>query len=217
MWPHREPIMTPKFQWGATCTKVPDREMLACESTTPCCNPLRRQADCRKADVCGVSSKQSFFFFFWRFSWRLLLPFHMLCLVSLISERQMFNFWTLVNILQIKLKSRYPLFSRNCHETQHLTSIVQSRFPYLLFSFWDMPPWILNSARRKQLQYNLFHFLALSGGFRHLKRLSNTFRHAVMQPAPIDQDDSCWLVRMQWLFSVWYNTYRRFKQFNIVF
>ena len=38
MWPHRESIMTPKFQCGATCTKGPDREMLACESTTPRCN-----------------------------------------------------------------------------------------------------------------------------------------------------------------------------------
>ena len=34
-----ESIMTPKFQGGATCTKGPDHEMLACESTTPCCNP----------------------------------------------------------------------------------------------------------------------------------------------------------------------------------
>ena len=32
-------MMTPKFQCGATCTKGPDREMLACESTTPGCNP----------------------------------------------------------------------------------------------------------------------------------------------------------------------------------
>ena len=30
--------MTPKFQCGATCTKGSDREMLACESTTPRCN-----------------------------------------------------------------------------------------------------------------------------------------------------------------------------------
>ena len=29
--------MTSKFQCGATCTKGPDREMLACESTTPHC------------------------------------------------------------------------------------------------------------------------------------------------------------------------------------
>ena len=35
---HTESIMTPKFQGGATCTKGPDHEMLACESTTPCCN-----------------------------------------------------------------------------------------------------------------------------------------------------------------------------------
>ena len=35
---HTESIMTPKFQGGATCTKGPDYEMLACESTTPCCN-----------------------------------------------------------------------------------------------------------------------------------------------------------------------------------
>ena len=98
----KKSIMTPKFQCGTTCTKGPDREMLACESTIPRCNPLRRQADCRKAGVCGVSSKQSFFFFFWHFSQRILLLFHILCLVSFISERQMFNFWTLVNILQIK-------------------------------------------------------------------------------------------------------------------
>ena len=32
---HTESIMTPKFQGGATCTN----EMLACESTTSCCNP----------------------------------------------------------------------------------------------------------------------------------------------------------------------------------
>ena len=38
---------------------------------------------------------------------------------------------------------------------------------------------------------------ALSGGFRHFKTLSNTFRHSVVQPAPIDQADSCWLVRVQ--------------------
>ena len=35
---HTESIMTPKFQDGATCTKGPDYEMLACESTTPCFN-----------------------------------------------------------------------------------------------------------------------------------------------------------------------------------
>ena len=37
-WPHRESIMTPKFQCGAIRTKGPDRERLACESTTPRCN-----------------------------------------------------------------------------------------------------------------------------------------------------------------------------------
>ena len=31
-------IITPKFQGGATCTRGPDREMLAGESTTPRCN-----------------------------------------------------------------------------------------------------------------------------------------------------------------------------------
>ena len=31
--------MAPKFQCGAACTKGPDREMLACKSTTPRCNP----------------------------------------------------------------------------------------------------------------------------------------------------------------------------------
>ena len=43
-------IMTPKFQ----C------EMLACESTTPRCNPFRRQAECRKA---GVSVRDFYFLF----------------------------------------------------------------------------------------------------------------------------------------------------------
>ena len=38
MWLHRESIMTPKFQCGMTCTKGPDHEMLACESTTLCDN-----------------------------------------------------------------------------------------------------------------------------------------------------------------------------------
>ena len=58
-------------------------------------------------------------------------------------------------------------------------------------------PEISRTAQGKQLQYNLFHFLALSGGFRHFKTLSNTFRHSVIQTAPIDQADSCWLVRVQ--------------------
>ena len=31
-------IMTPKFRCGATCTKGSDHEMLAGESTIPCCN-----------------------------------------------------------------------------------------------------------------------------------------------------------------------------------
>ena len=31
--------MTPKFQCGATYTKGSHREILACESTTPRCNP----------------------------------------------------------------------------------------------------------------------------------------------------------------------------------
>ena len=35
----RESIMTPKFQCCVTCIKGPDREMLACESTTPRRNP----------------------------------------------------------------------------------------------------------------------------------------------------------------------------------
>ena len=35
----RESIMTPKFRWGATCTKGPDREMLA----TVKCWPVRAQ------------------------------------------------------------------------------------------------------------------------------------------------------------------------------
>ena len=48
-------IMTSKFQCGATCTTGPDREMLACESTTP--SSLRRQADCRKAGVRNLSPK----------------------------------------------------------------------------------------------------------------------------------------------------------------
>ena len=39
MWPHRESIMTPKFQCGTTSTERPDHEMLACESKTPHCNP----------------------------------------------------------------------------------------------------------------------------------------------------------------------------------
>ena len=30
--------MTPMFQCGMTCTKGPGHEILACESTTPCCN-----------------------------------------------------------------------------------------------------------------------------------------------------------------------------------
>ena len=34
-----ESIITPKFQFGTTCTEGPDHETLACESTTPCCNP----------------------------------------------------------------------------------------------------------------------------------------------------------------------------------
>ena len=49
----RESVMTLKQQCGATRTKGPDREMLACENTTLRCNPHLelRQADCRKAGV----------------------------------------------------------------------------------------------------------------------------------------------------------------------
>ena len=31
--------MTPKFGCGATCIEGPDRDVLACESTAPRCNP----------------------------------------------------------------------------------------------------------------------------------------------------------------------------------
>ena len=51
MW---ESMMTPKFQCGATCTKGPDHEMLACESTTPCCNPHLEGLE----ESQGVKSKQ---------------------------------------------------------------------------------------------------------------------------------------------------------------
>ena len=47
--------MTPKFRCGATCIEVPDRDVLACESTTPRCNP--HLEDCRKAGVLNQSNK----------------------------------------------------------------------------------------------------------------------------------------------------------------
>ena len=53
---HTESIMTPKFQGGATCTKGPYHEMLACESTTPRCNlHLEDKPTVRRT---GVKSEQ---------------------------------------------------------------------------------------------------------------------------------------------------------------
>ena len=58
MWPHRESIMTPKFQCGVTCTKGPDHEMLASESTTPHCNlHLEDKPTVGKAGVWNLSKK----------------------------------------------------------------------------------------------------------------------------------------------------------------
>ena len=54
MWPHIESIMTPKFQWGMTCTKGPDCEMLVCESTTPHCNPHLEDKPTVGKPVCEV-------------------------------------------------------------------------------------------------------------------------------------------------------------------
>ena len=55
----------------------------------------------------------------------------------------------------------------------------------------NMLRWILNSSRRMQVQYSLFHFMTLSGAFRCLQAPSNTFKLSVVQPASIDQADSC--------------------------
>ena len=112
---------------------------------------------------------------------------------------------------------RYPLLSQNCHESQSLIGIVQSRFPYLLLVFWNMPPWILNSARM-QPQYS---FMALSNSFRHFQTLSNTFKHfqtlsRATCTTDLDQADSCCLPRVQWLLSVEHNTCQRFKHLNVL-
>ena len=48
--------MTPKFQGGATCTKGPDHEMLACESTTPCCNPHLEDKPAVRKLACEISA-----------------------------------------------------------------------------------------------------------------------------------------------------------------
>ena len=45
-----------KFQCGTTCTKGPDHEMLACESTIPCCNPHLEDKPAERKLACEISA-----------------------------------------------------------------------------------------------------------------------------------------------------------------
>ena len=106
--------------------------------------------------------------------------------------------------------TRYPLFSRNCQESQSLTGNVLILGKHARNSS-NMLPWILNSARRMQVQCSLFHLMTLSGGLRHFQTLSNS------QWCNLDRiDRSSRYLRVQWLLPVLYNMYRR-KHLNAVF
>ena len=50
--------MTPKFQYGATCTIDPDRKMLAYESTTPRCNPYLVDKPTLGKPACEIRAKK---------------------------------------------------------------------------------------------------------------------------------------------------------------
>ena len=68
-----------------------------------------------------------------------------------------------------------------------------------------------------QVQYSLFHFMTLSGAFRHFQTLSNSQwcnPHRYIKPIVVSMLE--W-VRVQWLLPMLYNPYRRFKQLNDVF
>ena len=52
----------------------------------------------------------------------------------------------------------YPLLSQNCHESQFLTGIVQSRFPYLLFwiCLGDFPQQYKENATTQLIYFTLW-------------------------------------------------------------
>ena len=80
--------------------------------------------------------------------------------------------------------TRYPLFSRNCHESQSLTLL--NRDPHTSFCRFDLgkatnsfkyASWILNSTREckyNTVHFTLWHFQVASGTVKHFQTLSST-------------------------------------------
>ena len=62
------------------------------------------------------------------------------------------------------------LFNRDPHTVLPFVVLILGKQQTLS----NMLRWIINSASRMQVQYSLFHFMALSGAFRHFQTLSNS-------------------------------------------
>ena len=62
------------------------------------------------------------------------------------------------------------LFNRGPHTVLPFVVLILGKKQTLS----NMLRWVLNSARRMQVQYSLFHFTTLSGAFRHFQTLSNS-------------------------------------------
>ena len=72
---------------------------------------------------------------------------------------------------------RYPWFSRNCHESQYLTGIVQSRFPYLLFRFEICLREFSTTQEESNCNttyFTFWHFQVASDTLKHFQTLSDT-------------------------------------------
>ena len=62
------------------------------------------------------------------------------------------------------------LFNWHPHTVLPFVILILGKQQTLSNMLW----WILNSARRMQVQYSLFHFVQLAGAFRHFQTLSNS-------------------------------------------
>ena len=121
------------------------------------------------------------------------------------------------------LKTWYPLFSRNCHESKSLTGIAQSRSPYCSSSWASNKPFqicfgkfstVQGECKYNTVYFTLWHFQVPSGTFKHFQTLSGATRidRSSRYNVVVSMLECC-----QWLLPVLYNLYRRLKQLNIVF
>ena len=110
----------------------------------------------------------------------------------------------------------YPLLSQNCHESQFLTGIVQSRFPYLLFwiCLGDFPQQCKENATTQLIYFTLWPFQLASDTFKDFQTLSNTFKHFQTLSGATRTDKSSQQLlpsKVRWLLSVYHNQCRRFE------